>query len=31
VEKYPEIFCFGLLEKFDVPQIARLGTSVTLR
>lgn len=27
-DKWPEVFCFGLLEQFDIPQIARLGTKV---
>ncbi len=30
-EKWPEFFCFGLLEKFDIPQIAALGNHVGLR
>ncbi len=29
-DKWPEVFCFGLLEKFDVPQMAKLGTRVSL-
>ncbi|MFN7935966.1 MAG: acetylxylan esterase [Bryobacteraceae bacterium] len=29
-DKWPEVFCFGLLEKFDIPQLARLGTKVTV-
>jgi len=31
VEKHPEVFCFGLLEKFDIPQMAKLGTNVSLK
>ena len=30
-DKWPEVFCFGLLEKFDIPQIAKLGKNVTLQ
>lgn len=30
-EKWPEFFCFGLLEKFDIPRIAALGNNVELR
>ncbi|MBL8179331.1 MAG: prolyl oligopeptidase family serine peptidase, partial [Bryobacterales bacterium] len=30
-DKWPEAFCFGLLEKFDIPQLARLGNNVTVR
>lgn len=29
VDKHPELFCFGLLEQFDIPQIARLASSVS--
>jgi len=29
-EKYPEFFCFGLLEKFDVQHMASLGRGVSM-
>lgn len=31
VQQAPELFCFGLLESFDIPQIAALATSVAMQ
>ncbi|MDP3069379.1 MAG: acetylxylan esterase [Opitutaceae bacterium] len=31
VDKYPELFCFGLLESFDLPELKRLAGPVRLK
>jgi len=31
VDQYPELFCFGLLESFDIPDIQRLSTATRMK